>query len=156
MSASLIQLQWEQQGWGHKPPGFHQRISKSVEIFELFTAGFYTILLFVCVCCAGVMFCCLLSSVWLTPGLHSFTGAQQQRAHAQSSFNISSNPCSSCRLNASILLIRCKCCDSDARCCLTPTCAFSANAFISPSTNGLQHKEERIQRRTESSNDLHV
>lgn len=84
--ASLIQLQWRTQGertlcsWRHKHPVFHHRILKSLEIFELFIRhAFFPILLFVCVCCAVFWcFCCLLSSLWLIQGLHSFSEAQQK------------------------------------------------------------------------------
>lgn len=81
---ALIQLQSKVRSkttrcsWGHNYPLFHHRILKSLEIFELFIRHtFPPIHLFVCVCCARFWcFRCLLSSVWLIQGLHSFFGAQ--------------------------------------------------------------------------------
>lgn len=58
-----------------------------------------------CLLCCALMFCHLLSTLWLKQGLHSFTRSTKKKkkksAHARSSFNICSNPSSSCRLNGS-------------------------------------------------------
>lgn len=84
---SVIQFQWRED---------HHRVEELAAAedtnLQYFTIAFWNhlkylnylygalfpILLFVCVCCA-VFWCfyCLLSSLWLIQGLHSFSGAQQ-------------------------------------------------------------------------------
>lgn len=89
-------------GWGHKHPVFHHRILKSLEIFELFIRRAFSpsIFLFVfIVLCSDVFAVYYPQSDWYRVYILSLEHSRE--AHAQSSFNICSNPCSSCRLNGS-------------------------------------------------------
>lgn len=105
---ALIQLQWEQQskrlcgGWGHKHPVFHHRILKSLEIFELFIRRALSHPSF-CLCL--LLLCSDVFAVYYPPSdwyrVYILSLEHRRKAHAQSSFNICSNPCSSCRLNGS-------------------------------------------------------
>lgn len=107
---ALIQLQWKVRSkttccsWGHNYPLFHHRILKSLEIFELFirhtSPPTPSIFLFVFVVLGSDVFAVYYpQSDWYRVYILSLE--HSRGAHAQSSFNICSNPCSSCRLNGS-------------------------------------------------------
>lgn len=89
--------------WGHQHLVFHHRILKSLEIFELFIYHAFfppSIFLFV-----FIVLCCDVFAVYYPQSdwyrVYILSLAHSREAHAQSSFNICSNPCSSCRLNGS-------------------------------------------------------
>lgn len=104
---ALMQLQWKVRSktsccsWGHNHPLFHHRILKSLEIFELFIRHtFPSFFLFVFVVLSSDVFAVYYpQSDWYRVYILSLEHSRE--AHAQSSFNICSNPCSSCRLNGS-------------------------------------------------------
>lgn len=105
---ALIQLQWKVRSkttccsWGHNYPLFHHRILKSHEIFQLFIRHTFppSIFLFVFVVLGSDVFAVYYpQSDWYRVYILSLE--HSSGAHAQSSFNICSNPCSSCRLNGS-------------------------------------------------------
>lgn len=105
---ALIQLQWKVRSrttccsWGHNYPRFHHCILKSLEIFELFIRHTFppSIFLFVFVVLGSDVFAVYSpQSDWCRVYILSLE--HSSGAHAQSSFNICSNPCSSCRLNGS-------------------------------------------------------
>lgn len=88
--------------WGHKPPIFHHRILKSLEIFELFIRRAFPHPSFcLCLLCCVLMFLLFIILTLTDTGFTFFLRSTAVKAHAQSSFNICSNPCSSCRLNGS-------------------------------------------------------
>lgn len=88
--------------WGHKPPVFHHRILKSLEIFELFIRRAFPHPSFcLCLLCCVLMFLLFIILTLTDTGFTFFLRSTAVKAHAQSSFNICSNPCSSCRLNGS-------------------------------------------------------
>lgn len=89
--------------WGHNHPLFHHRILKSLEIFELFIRHTPPPHPSFCLCllCSGsdVFAVYYPQSDWY--GVYILSLEHSREAHAQSSFNICSNPCSSCCLNGS-------------------------------------------------------
>lgn len=148
MSTALIQLQW-------RVKDFAVAEDTNIQYFTiafwnhlkylnyLYAALFPILFCLRLLCCVLMFLCCLLSSVWLIQGLFFFRSTGEKKAHAQSSFNICWNPCSSCRQNGSYFWYRPLPLPLSAlnaaiqTCwCLTPTCPFNANAFISRHTNG--------------------
>lgn len=83
---SLIQLQWRKHytevavAEDTNIQYFTITFWNHLKYLNYLYAALFPILLFVCVCCAVLWcFCCLLSSLWLIQGLHSFSEAQQKK-----------------------------------------------------------------------------